>query len=148
MRALTVHPWWAALLMSGHKTTENRSWAPNLAPGEVFAVHAGSKRPGREDRERVQNQMVAGGLDLLELQEVMDAPRGVILGTITYAGCDDRVLSSWDLPELLHWRVCSPVLCKPIPCPGAMGLWRLPTHVAGLLMPNAAAPDASWCPDH
>lgn len=145
MRALTLHPWWAWLVASGHKPTENRSWAPSLRPGETIAIHAGARRPSRDDRARVADQLQRAGLSHL-LEEVLAAPRSAIVGTVVYAGHDERMLSVWDVaptaehPVMLHWRVCSAQQVAPIPCSGALGLWRLSEAHEALLMPNACAP--------
>ena len=38
---LTIRQPWASLIAHGPKRTENRTWLPDLEPGEFLAIHAG-----------------------------------------------------------------------------------------------------------
>ena len=83
------------------------------------------------------------------LDDAMTDPRrGVLLGTVEVTGChhahehwdEDAPFpflmdtdqgwqcSSWAEPDVWHWRIDAPVpLEDPIPMPGRLGLWTLPT---------------------
>lgn len=126
MKALTIHPWWAAAIVRGLKPTENRSWRPNLQPGDRLLVHAGVRRASAEDRRRLRVQLLAAGVPDLDL---LTAPTGRIVGSVTYLGCDTDQRTPWDIPGCWHWRLGDAQEVLGAVLPGRLGLWT----------PNASA---------
>lgn len=140
MLALTLIQPWATAIMTLGKDVENRPWSPSpkqLRPGRRFAIHAGAKL----DRD------IAGMLDVefdADYDALVAAPRGALLGTVELVGFFGRVVppelagyerSRWrDSDERYGWALREPrLLPAPIPCKGALGLWRVPSeHVAAL----------------
>ena len=49
MTAITLRQPWAALVASGAKRTENRTYRPLSVVGRRLAIHAGKYKPTRED---------------------------------------------------------------------------------------------------
>jgi len=163
MLALTfIQPWASSVLLHG-KNIENRPWAPTKAVlGTRIAIHAG-KKVDKDDAWEL----------LKDLPDLGNVPRGAILGTAEVAGWV-RFENSLSGPHLgitdfvgltefqvaavrasmwLHpstpcaWVLRAPrVLAEPIPCAGALGLWRLPADVEARLNAQLAAPEASTCP--
>ena len=110
-RALTVKQPWATLLVAGVKDVENRSWSTNHR-GPLW-IHAGKGRdappPG------------------VTLDESLDYPTGVLLGTVDLVDIIQDSTSQWGEPGSYHWVVQPMVaLARPIPMRGRLGLWTLP----------------------
>lgn len=153
-RALTIHQPWAALICSGAKRFETRSWAPpaNLI-GQRLAIHAGLGTLPRdlttEDERAVE---VALGIPREHWSEL---PKGAVVCIATVAGAYQ--VTSWDQaarvtvgaatvgsPPLAVidlnqdewrfgdqdtgrwlWRLTEiDVLSPPVPAKGMQGLWR------------------------
>lgn len=131
MKALTIYPWWAAAIVCGVKTTENRSWLPRLQLGDRLAIHAGARRVNRADTEALRRQLAdAGCRSDVALASLLQAPTSAIVGVVEYLGADMDVITPWDVPGLWHWRLGEVQAITPIPCAGALGLW---TPAKGLL---------------
>jgi hypothetical protein len=156
MRALTLmQPWATFMMMLGDspgldKDVENRPMAPPLdLIGKRFAVHAGLKFDdddawGLMDRAR-------------QSLPPMEFPRGCLLGTLELVGfvrftpsptpsdpweggraeglTREQVvhvaLSRWRAPSTKAcWLVRNPLMLpQPLPCKGALGLWRVPADL-------------------
>lgn len=151
MLALTLIQPWATAIMTLGKDVENRPWAPSpkqLPIGGRFAIHAGMKVSAR-DREHLTLEML--GEEAVIAKDWIDLPKGVLLGTAELAGFVEvglplerhagaftgdhdacaKALGSkwraWDSP--FAWAVRNPrLLATPIPCKGALGLWRVPVE--------------------
>lgn len=131
MKALTIYSWWAAAIVRGVKTTENRSWKPPLQTGDRFLVHAGARRVNRADTEALRGQLAEAGCSSdAALRSLLAAPQAAIVGVAEFLGADQDVTTPWDIPGLWHWRIGEVTPITPIPCGGALGLW---TPAAGLL---------------
>lgn len=132
MRALTlIRPWPWAIFHAG-KDVENRSWAPSpyqLAPGELLAIHAGSR----------WDSYGSGTIGSLLTQAAGRVPRIMpaksehalgIIGVVKFMGV---IATSCDSPWFFGpfgWRIEEPrLLPEPIPCRGALGLWHLSADV-------------------
>jgi hypothetical protein len=120
VRALTVRQPWAALIVSGYKDVENRTWAvPAALLGQRVVIHAASRRT-----EPVE------GVERVEHDEV----RGALLGLVTLSACVMDSASAWAADECFHWVLADPVtLREPIPCRGSRLLWEVPPLIVAQL---------------
>lgn len=145
LRALTLTPEWAWAVCHLDKRVENRMWpAPAGIIGQRIAIHAGMKAPdwaAVELMARCAGWSILGNAwrDFRRGDTIVNRPdrnrltRGAIVATAIVAGCravDQRDAVGWeagpwcwDLAELR-------VLPAPVPCGGALGLWRVPTELA------------------
>lgn len=150
-RALTLTPEWAWAVTHLDKRVENRTWpAPTHIIGQRIAIHAGKADPDW-NTVSVMARCAGWSVDLIAGQFFApgsDAPvvrpaklygtqhrltRGAIVATAVVSGCravDPRDAVGWeagpwcwDLTELR-------VLPAPVPCKGALGLWRVPAELA------------------
>lgn len=137
IRGLSVRQPWAWAITYGGKTVDNRTRAANFRG--LLAIHANKSLPRAED---VNNPVI---LDAIadrgfEIDEAASR-RGVIVAVAELAGChrDEETAvqrsgmppcSPWAQRNRWHW-VLSGVrpLPEPVPCRGALGLWRLPEDV-------------------
>lgn len=133
MKALTIHQPWAGLIMAGIKPVENRSWRPNLAPGDRFAIHAG--RDAGEIADWVTDECARV---LTRVQAAMCLENGVILGTVRFMGV---ITKAEELPPEkrkwfagpLAWLVDQPQEWNlPPKIKGKLGLWDVPEGVGKL----------------
>ena len=132
MRAISVKQPWAYAIAVGHKEVENRSrrtpWTS--AVGEVIALHA-SAAPDESIQTRKHR---VHGLYRGRRIGAPEAMAGAVLATVrlinvhrAFDGCCDPKYAEpdcWHL-ELDQLRPLS----VPIPCRGALGLWRVPEEV-------------------
>lgn len=120
--ALSVKQPWAALILAGEKTVENRSWTRRLENAPVL-LNASLGR----DRHAYR----------------LSRQTGVLLGAVTLTGIHHaRVCAGcctiWSEPDQYHWQVTSPVVFRdPIPCRGALGLWNPPGEAQALAAEQA-----------
>lgn len=134
MKVLTVRQPWAAALVSGAKTIENRTW--RTAPGRRIAIHAGAKPDA--------HAVLPPGPDGLAQVGATEAERrdlGHVLGTVALVGvhgagsmicdslgCSESPWALWPndvVPLVFHWIVGDPVaFVTPIPAKGALHLWE------------------------
>jgi hypothetical protein len=138
--ALTVWQPWAAAIVQGPKDVENRSWAPPRGIwGHRVWIHAGKVFDGdaadfiKEHWPDRPERLTAG------------LPGRAIVGSAMVLGAvhkDGRVLGGVDSSARLSSWFVGPwgwvltdrrALAEPIPCLGALGLWRLPAGVQSLL---------------
>jgi hypothetical protein len=122
-RILTIYPWWAAAIVRGLKPTENRSWAPNLAPGDVLHIHAGARRPSAADRAALLKQLADAGLSPSRADALLAAPAGRVVGSVVFDGVDTEQRTPWDVAGLQHWRLSSPTILAGPALSGRLGLW-------------------------
>ena len=146
MRALTVRPPWSWAIAHGGKSVENRGW-PTTYRG-LLAIHGGARsrwdpdgeasplireawaararsRPNahnsiwllRKTTEWMAFGAVVAAAELRSCCWPADCPRG--------NGC-----SPWAVVGQYHWQLANVrPLAEPVPCRGALGLWRLPADV-------------------
>ena len=134
-----------------HWHGSRRGWMERTADGPFpfrLGIHASK---GEHPNEYVAASWGPAGdsVPLKLLDDAMtDRRRGVLLGTVEVTGChhahehwdEDAPFpflmdtdqgwqcSSWAEPDVWHWRIDAPVpLEDPIPMPGRLGLWTLPT---------------------
>ncbi|MFC6370446.1 ASCH domain-containing protein [Nonomuraea thailandensis] len=115
MRMLTVRQPWAALLVTGIKDVENRSWVTPYR-GRLL-IHAGLKTD-------------AEGFELMEeLGVALDGPllRGAIVGSVNLVEIRQDSTSPWARPGENHWLVTDarPAV-TPMAAVGALGLRPAP----------------------
>jgi hypothetical protein len=117
VRALTVRQPWAALIVSGVKDIENRTWEPPVGVfGEEILIHAAERR--RDDVADVPR--VEG-----------DELRGVLLGTVIIVGAIQDSESAWARPDHWHWQLHGAKrLGEPVSCVGSLGFWKVPYAAA------------------
>lgn len=120
LRAITVRqPLASAIFRTTwrRKDIENRSWPTNYR-GRLY-IHAGRKI-NWEAADRAWPEDHEGNL-----------PLGAIIGWVTLKDCIRAHPSPWAEPEQYHWILGEPMklLDKPVPCRGALGLWRIPQAV-------------------
>lgn len=143
MRALSIKQPWASAIASGPKRVENREWmTPAWIFGKTIALHA-SASPDWQAPERA---WTAAGIAPYR-RGARHAPwlASLTLGTVVavavisechppYRICNpggpESVCSPWAVWGQCHW-VLDGVrpLAEPVPCRGALGLWRLPGDV-------------------
>lgn len=119
VRALSVRQPWAALILDGAKTVENRTW-PTRWRG-TLAIHAGA-RPDPAAAE-------------LATTGVGSTPLGAYLGAVELVDVhhdrDCRIgCGHGAQPGVWHWVLRHPRrLAEPIPAPGQLRVYPPPPHV-------------------
>lgn len=122
VRALTVRQPYAWAIIHAGKTPENRSWDTKFR-GRLY-IHAGlavDKRALAEAHAEGDNP---------------DCVTGAIIGHVEVVGTHDcrGECTEWAFPGSWHWELANPVaLPEPVPCKGALGLWRVPEDVLAKL---------------
>jgi len=132
--ALTLHAVQAFAVLHAGKYIENRSWMPpESLIGQRLAIHAGTKAGSPDLQKRLRDTC-----------DVHDWPRGIV-GTVQLAGvvwthrgravfrgaldmqvAEAALESEW-YGGPFGWVLRDPCpLDAPIPCKGALGLWRVP----------------------
>ena len=140
MRALTIRPPWSHAIAFWGKDVENRTWATHYQ-GDI-AIHAGkSPDDGALEDWRIVSALTAPGYEQIpfSLGKVVAVARlydcHPIPDETGLSGCgtparDDRTCSLWADETGYHWRLRDiRPLRDPVPCKGALGLWRLPEDV-------------------
>lgn len=154
MKALTLWRPWSDAIVHGPKRVENRPWCPPATIlGELIAIHAGMKygiaegwslpgdySPPDEDESPtgiVGVARVMGYLDLRKGERRGEIAGGRLfrLGTRIYELDTDP----WWLGPV-GWLLEDVVaLPKPLACPGALGLWRVPVAIDEQIVEALAA---------
>ncbi len=130
-------PWVIAILRFG-KDVENRGLNfPRRHRGPIW-LHASKGGDIADEAEAVAEMYEAagrgGGLDgaeqLAELMRDSEELRGHIVGRVDIVGVTETSRSAWAVPGKLHLQLARPVeIATPVPCRGALGLWRVPADV-------------------
>lgn len=118
MKALTIWQPWAALIVSGAKTIENRKWRPKMALGEIFAIHAGVTFDSGASAA-----LVRIGVRCVMLEQ--NYSRGGIIGMARFNGCVEASDSPW-FSGPIGWQLYDARPSQFISCSGQQGLWTLP----------------------
>ena len=141
MRALSLTPWWAWLVVEGIKPLENRKWVPREYPGGPpfrgdFLIHASRGEP--KHRREVADFLEERGLTLVGgLPEEVEQGGFVGIANLVdsvlprcyreaYAttGADPR----WHMREQ-HGHVLRDVELLPfVPWKGSLGFWKVPSE--------------------
>lgn len=136
-RALSLTPWWCAVVAAGLKPIENRKW-PTTFRGE-FYLHASLGKPA--DQYEVLDFLMksAGGRRLSK--EAHDAAlwltgsnvtRGAIIGRARLVDCVTESDSPWFFGP--YGFVLEDVQRMPVVmCRGMLGFWKVPADVLAKL---------------
>ena len=142
MKALTLIQPWAALIASGVKLIENRTWrAPADLIGQRIAIHAGKK----VDQDAIDGVIDSederldeyGGLRIIETP--LWRVTGAILRTALLVSVNDESDDpDMEAGEGQSWWFNGPYgfvlrdvrIVAPIACKGALGFWRVPDDIA------------------
>uniref|UniRef100_A0A6M3LYE8 Putative ASCH domain-containing protein n=2 Tax=viral metagenome TaxID=1070528 RepID=A0A6M3LYE8_9ZZZZ len=125
-RALTVRQPWASAIVSGSKRVENRTWPCPFRQPRWIAIHAGRAEPPGDE---IPDDLCWPGLDERSL------PLGAMVGLALVKGslpidADDRRLASPWASGPHCWLIRRVIdLAEPVPCRGALSLWRVPAPV-------------------
>lgn len=155
LRALTLPPERAWTVMHLDDRVANRTRpAPASIIGQRIAIHAGLKAP---DWNVVRLMARCAGWSVDTLATQFFAPdshapvvrpaklygtqhrlaRGAIVATAIVSGCravDQRDVVGWEAGPWCWDLTDVRVLATPVPCKGALGLWRVPAElVAGVV---------------
>ncbi|GAA3958309.1 hypothetical protein GCM10023085_45930 [Actinomadura viridis] len=147
LRALSVKQPWSMAICHG-KDVENRS-RPTRYRG-LIAVHASK---AFDDVSPATLDWIAEMTGLTPRQAAQQDVRGAVVAVAEIVGChedgdpdvpcggyDDQVIpyglgatnlcSPWAVAGQWHWQLANVrPLAEPVPCKGALGLWRLPAEV-------------------
>ena len=113
VRALTLWQPWASCIAYGTKRIENRRWATDYRGW--LLLHAGATI----DPAAKYAVMARPFLNRPQ-------PVGAVLGWARLDDChaDDGMCTLWSAPGQWHWHLTDVHrLPRPVPCPGARGLW-------------------------
>jgi len=135
MKALTLWQPWAHIVAVGIKKVENRRWRPpRHAIGQRLAIHAGKVY----DKEGADTIFRLSGFDIPE----DSCAKGAIIGTAKLVAHLDSTLGldsivgegqeKWFFGPI-GWCLDDIKRCRPIPCAGALGLWRVPEDIEEVL---------------
>jgi hypothetical protein len=148
---------WAWAIVEAGKWIENRSWEPpDALLGEVFAIHAGLKKPSTE---LVEEALECASEDGRRIAPPDQFQLGCIIGVATLDGYvtdhdeddfNECVMAHGDAHEataMMSRAIQSPWffgpvgfvltdvrrLVEPVPCKGALGFWELASDVERLV---------------
>ena len=118
-RALSIRQPWAALILTGHKPVENRTWTTPYRG--ILARHTGKRPdltglplPGEFGIPVLHTGAYLGWVDLTDIHHADEC-----------GGCSD-----WAEPGRWHLVLTRPrLLPEPIPAPGRLGLFTPPAAV-------------------
>ena len=91
MKALTLRPTWAWLVVNGHKDIENRSW-PTRLRGRIW-IHASSSRVTKAEDERFENICREHRIRTFPARESFQT--GGIVGSVELVDCVTKSRSFW-----------------------------------------------------
>jgi hypothetical protein len=138
IRALSVRQPWAWAIACAGKDVENRTRGTRYRG--LLTIHA-SKTVYREDMENPLILEAIAGTDFV----IDEGPSslGAIVAVAELVSCHlspdfngtcgatRPLCSPWAVRDQYHWCLASVrPLAEPVPCRGALGLWRLPDEVA------------------
>jgi ASCH domain len=132
MRALSVRPPWAWLLVNGFKKIENRTRRTNQR-GQIL-IHAGS-RMTQAEYDHVAAFLLREDLPI-QLPPVTALPQGALVGVCELVGCVQTSDSVWfdkDTENNFGWQIDNARAFKtPIPYRGMLGFFNvdMPTSMA------------------
>jgi len=134
IRGLSIRQPWAWAIAAGHKPVENRSWSPTYRG--LIAIHAsGSDGPRLEREVAIDRIITLTGLRHRQISERL--VRSAILAVARleavceesppYASAVACACGPWAVAGEKHIHIADvQKLPVPVPCKGALGLWRLP----------------------
>lgn len=121
--AITIKQPWAWAIAAGYKKIENRTWQTKFR-GPIY-IHAGCALAHADSIKTCSL--------LLRCRHGTDVPsvatltRGALIATAELADCG-RFDDPWADTFGWHFRLANIIaLDTPIPCRGALGIWKLPS---------------------
>jgi len=140
VKALTVKQPWAGAIALGWKTIENRTWSTGYRG--PLAIHAGASidRDARHDP-----RMRAALADSPDSPDRMpEFKTGAVVAVVRLVECHQAAPGccggTFGNPDAVHWLLAEAVpLRTPVPCPGRLGIWVLPSHLAVTVYRGALA---------
>ena len=119
VRALTLWQPWASCIAYGTKRVENRRWPTDYRG--LILIHAGRALDPR-------------ATDLPQTRAFLRRPQpmGAVIAVARLVGChpDDGWCSLWSAAGQFHWQLTDVTpLARPLPYPGACGLWTPPAEL-------------------
>ena len=154
MRALSLTEPWASLVVMGEKKIETRSWKPYVF--EAVAIHASKGFPKSARNFATTNSYCSRSLFHGHFAHVDQLPLGEIIGTAEIVGylptevftnqndethrqllkqtavnfsAQEREFGNYS-ENRFGWILRNPLMLKtPIPCKGALGLWKVPADI-------------------
>lgn len=131
MLALSIRQPWAAFIIAGLKTVENREWSTNVR-GRIL-VHAGKSMTRREYAAAIEfaahalsSDGEAASEDALRRQFPADAlPRGGIVGTVRITDCVQSSRNTWFVGKY-GFLMRDPIALDFLPHTGELGFFRIP----------------------
>lgn len=136
MKCISVIQPWSALIMSGAKRYETRSW--HTSHRGLLAIHASRSFP-EAARQLCLDEPYGYLLRQAGFQHYTDLVRGVLLGTVELIECvpTEEVLPHLDQGDTRlgnfsagrwAWRLANPQsLARPVPWSGRLGLFDIPS---------------------
>jgi len=137
MRALSIRQPWSWAIVCAGKDVENRSRGTRYRG--LLAIHA-SKTVHRADLDdpRILEAVAENGFEIDEGAATL----GAVVAVAGLVGCHlspdfggtcgatRSLCSPWAVRDQYHWLLADVrPLPDPVPCKGALGLWRLPEDV-------------------
>ena len=151
MKALTVQQPWAWAIVHGGKDVENRTQA--WAYRGTLAIHAGLRgsERGLESPLFREAWLRAGH----HAGQALELPRGCVIGVVdlvgahtAHEGCCESPWAEQSYDEhggrhrrdIVHLELSRPrPIPEPVPCRGALGLWKMPPDVLGQVLEQIKA---------
>jgi hypothetical protein len=137
MRGLTLHRPWDWAIAHGGKNVENRPWKPWAAVvGQRIALHAGKVYDYDGDkfiravlrRTEPLPQTRPGWIHLIEQDGKRLVPSDGCAG-LPFSTIAELEKNPWLFGPYGWVLVDTVALPKPVPCAGALALWKLPVNV-------------------
>lgn len=134
-RALSLTPWWCAIVAAGLKCVENRTW-PTKFRGE-FYIHASKGTPTEGAAVfafvlTLPLELRKPAMGLLERFNQDTLPRGVIIARATLVDCITESDSPWFFGP--YGFVLEDIQQTPVvACRGMLGFWKVPADVLAKL---------------
>ncbi len=91
MKALTLRPHWAWLVVNGYKNIENRSWKTKIR-GRIW-IHSGTKSVTKSENEEFSGICKKHGIKRIPNRE--DFKLGGIVGSVEIVDCVVQSRSPW-----------------------------------------------------
>ena len=115
VKVLSIRQPWAWLILTGHKSIENRTWMTHYR-GPLY-IHAGMNMHDRSIEEIERQFKITIDRKAMTL--------GAIVGRVDLVDVVTQSRSSW-FEGPFGFVLRNPEIIKPIPCRGRMGLFDVP----------------------
>ena len=137
MKALTLTQPWASLVALGHKRVETRSWPTYRSQFSTLAIHAAKGYP-KSAREFALTEHLIGRLpERIPLAAIVAVARLTKCerteNVVQTVSALERHLGDFSWGRWAWFLEDIRALPEPIPCLGALGLWRVPDEIAARL---------------